>query len=144
MISDKLTKTQFVVNVLKRDIENIYTAQRLIAQKNIYISGRDLKKTKRRGVKIGERSGSLLRSLENPDYFIQANNGHFVISAGIVRNMRFLDMKHLGNRKIYNRQVWGILYNNSLPEIRSGYGQELFDTVGEALKKAFSTDKPEQ
>jgi hypothetical protein len=143
MISENITKQQFIVSILKRDVEHIYSAQRLIATKNIYIKGKQLKATKRKGEKIGERTGSLLESLQNPDYSVYAEGNKFIISAGIVKHMRFLDMKHLGNRMIYNRQVWGILYNNSLREIKSGYGQHLHDLVEEALQKAFSPNNPE-
>ena len=37
--------------------------------------------------------------------------------------IRFLDMKKHGNYGIYNRQVWGILWNNSLQTIKYGYGK---------------------
>lgn len=143
MISENITKQQFVVNVLKRDIENIYAVQRLIAQRNIYIKGKNLKKTKRKGALIGEKTGSLLESLQNPDYSIYYEGEKLIVSAGIVKHMRFLDMKHIGNRMIYNRQVWGILYNNSLKEIKYGYGQQLYDLVEAALKNAFSPNNPE-
>lgn len=144
MISENITKQQFVINVLKRDIENIYAAQRLIAQRNIYIKGKNLKKTKRKGAVIGEKTGSLLESLQNPNYSIYAEGSEFIVSASIVKYMRFLDMKHIGNRAIYNRQVWGILYNNSLKEIKYGYGQQLHDLVGEALHNAFPGEHGEK
>ena len=138
MISENITKQQFIIQVLERDVRNIYKTQLAIAQQNIYISGKELKITKRRGTKIGVRSGALLESLQNPDYSIQAQGDKFVVSAGIVKHMRFIDMKRFGNRKIYNRQVWGILYNNTLRDIRLNYGQTITDLVGEKLKEAFN------
>ena len=141
MIADKITKSEFIIQVLERDVKNIYQAQLLIARKNIYIKGKKLKKTKRKGSMIGSRTGSLLESLENPDYIIQQSGDKFIVSAGIVKHMRFLDMKHLGNRAIYNRQVWGILYNNALKDIKYGYGQELHDSMKELLEEAFEKNK---
>ncbi len=138
MISENITKSQFIVQVLERDINNIYRAQLLIARKNVYIRGKDLKTTKRRGTLIGEKSGALLESLENPIYKIQMQGSKLTVTASIVKQLRFMDMKHLGNWKIYNRQVWGILYNNSLKEIKYGYGQQFHDLIGEALQQAFS------
>ena len=138
MISDNITKQAFIIQVLERDVRNIYKAQLAIAKHNIYVSGKELKVTKRRGAKIGVRSGSLLESLQNPDYLIQANGGQFIVSAGIVKHMRFIDMKKYGNRKIYNRQVWGILYNNALKDIKYNYGKSISDAVGETLREAFS------
>jgi len=141
MISDNITKQDFIVQILERDVRNIYKAQLVIAQQNIYLSGKQLKVTRRRGAKIGVRSGALLKSLENPDFLIQAQGDKFIVSAGIVRHMRFIDMKKFGNRKIYNRQVWGILYNNALKDIKFNYGQAISDVVGEKLREAFNQNK---
>ena len=60
MISENISKQGFIIQVLERDIRNIYKAQLAIAQKNIYVEGRALQVKKRPGTKIGIRSGSLL------------------------------------------------------------------------------------
>jgi hypothetical protein len=138
MITENITKQQFIVQVLERDVQNIYKAQLAIARQNIYVEGKQLNIKKRRGAKIGIRSGALLESLQNPDYLIRAQGENFTVSAGIVKHMRFIDMKKFGNRKIYNRQVWGILYNNALKDIKFNYGQALSDLVGEKLREAFN------
>ncbi len=138
MISDKITKTQFIASTLERDVKNIYSAMSLIARQNVYIEGKKLQQKKRRGSTIGQRTGALLHSLENPQYSISGLDGKFIVTASIVQHIRFLDMKHLGNRRIYNRQVWGILYNNALPDIKYSYGKEVYDFVGRALREAFN------
>ena len=137
MISDNITITAFIIQVLERDIQNIYKAQLAIAQHNIYVSGRELEIKKRRGSKIGVRSGSLLQSLQNPDYLMHAQDEKFTISAFIVKHMRFIDMKKYGDRGIYNRQVWGILYNNALKDIRYNYGNAVTDYLGTLLHDTF-------
>jgi hypothetical protein len=137
MISENITKQQFIINVLERDVKRIFAAQRTIAEQNIYVSGRELKKTKRKGPEIGVRSGSLRRSLETADYAIAAQGERFMLSASIVRHMRFIDMKKYGNRKIYNRQLWGILYNNTLKDIKYNYGNAIADNVFDDLVRAF-------
>jgi len=139
MISENITKQQFIVQVLDRDIRNIYKAQLAIAQQNIYVEGKNLEIIKRRGPKIGIRSGSLLNSLTNPDYMMQAQGEKFILTGSIVKQMRFIDMKKFGNRKIYNRQVWGILYNNALKDIRYYYGSEIRNFLSEQLQKALGT-----
>jgi len=141
MISEKISKQGFIIQVLERDIQNIYKAQLAIALTNIYVSGKTLKVKKRPGPNIGVRSGSLLASLQNPDYLIQSQGENFVVSAGIVKHMRFIDMRKFGNRRIYNRQVWGILYNNSMKDIKYNYGQSIKDQVGEMLNEAFSLNQ---
>ncbi len=140
MISEEIAKTEFVVGILKRDVENIYQAQRLIARRNIYITGKELRKQQRYGRGIGVRTGRLLRSLDNPNYLIGSNSDGLLVSAEIVQHMRFLDMRKFGNRRIYNRQLWGILYKNTLPEIKYKFGSEVRDKVGDALREAFNPD----
>lgn len=137
MLSDSIVRSTFIISTLERDLQNIHDAQLLIAKKNIYIEGKALKTRKRKGATIGVRTGSLIRSLENPDYRITSNGAQFIVTDNIVKQLRFKDMKHLGNYRIYNRQVWGILYNNSLPDLRQNMGREIRDLVGEELQRAF-------
>lgn len=139
MLTDQLTKSQFIVEVLNRDVNNIYRAQLLMAQHNIQLTGKELKTTRRRGGKIGSRSGSLIRALQNPQYQIYGKDGRFQLEAIIPTHARFLDMKRRHNWRIYNRQVWGILYRNSMLDIKYGYKKGIQDTVGRTLTEAFKT-----
>ncbi len=138
MVTDQMTKSQFVVDVLNRDIRNIYKAQLLIAQHNTRLQGSTFKQKKRAGKKLSERSGRLLEKLRNPDFKIIGTDGKFQAVANIALQTRFLDMKRLGNWMIYNRQVWGILYRNSMLDIKYGYGRQVRDKLGEALDSAFN------
>lgn len=138
MLSHRINSS-YITSILERDLANIYNSQLLIARKNIYIKGRQLKTVKRRGALIGRHSGALLDSLENPTYNISANAQHFNVTAFIVPHIRFLDMKHLGNRQIYNRQVWGILYNNSLRDIRYSVGNDIYNKLSETLRQALNS-----
>lgn len=141
MVTNELTKSQFVVDVLNRDIRNIYRAQLLIAQHNVRLSGTELKQTKRAGASLAERSGRLVDSLRNPKYAVFGNDGKFQLEASVALHTRFLDMKKHGNWMIYNRQVWGILYRNSMLDIKYGYQRNIRDVVGDALKQAFDDQK---
>ena len=136
MISESISKADFIVQILDRDVKNIYMAQKLIAERSIYISGKDLKSSKKKGTTIGRRTGSLLRSLSAADYDIRFENGQFNVSSQIALHTRFLDMKKFGGHRIYNAQVWGILYGTTLPTIKYKYGQRIYDLVGQALQRA--------
>lgn len=138
-VTDNITGR--VASFLERDLRNIYSAQQLIARRNIYVSGRDLKTVKRKGDRIGYRTGRLMASLDSPSYTITGSGEHFQVTASICQHMRFLDMRHLGNRRIYNRQVWGILYNNSYKDLRYGLSRDIQDRLGQQLRKAFSEHK---
>jgi hypothetical protein len=141
MISDDIVKEDFIVQVLERDMNRIYGAQLEIARSNTYVEGRKLKKRVRKGKGLGSRTGALVESLENPDFIIQTSGEKFIVSAKIVTHMRFLDMKRHGDWRIYNRQVWGILYNNSLKDIRNNCGRAIADSVGESLHETFGAEE---
>ena len=132
-----MTKTEFVTEILARDMKNIYSAQLLIATKNEYKEGRELKTRKRRGETLASQASGVVEALENPNYTIRASGESVTVEASILKKLRFFDMKHLGDWRIYNRQVWGILYNNALIDIKYRYGQKIRDVMGEALQDAF-------
>lgn len=133
--NDTMTPAEFVLKVLERDARNIYRAQHLIVSQRIYLSGKDLKATRRKKG-IEKRTGTLENALANPDFFIQAEGEKFIVSSNYPLYIRFLDMKHLGNWRIFNRQVWGIL-SNTLKDIKQRYGSYIGDRVGDALRAAF-------
>lgn len=68
MISE--LKGDFIVKTLDRDIQHIYEAQRIIAERNVYVRGRSLTIKKKRGKGIGRYTGRLLSSLSHPSYTI--------------------------------------------------------------------------
>lgn len=133
--SDSLSPAEFVLQILERDVRNIYRAQHLIVSQRIYVAGKDLK-AKKRKVGIERRTGTLEKSLANPDFFIQAEGESFKVAANYPLYIRFLDMKNLGNWNIYNRQIWGILAN-ARRDLKSKYGEHVADVVGDALREAF-------
>ncbi len=52
--------------------------------------------------------------------------------------IRFLDMKKNGNLRIYNRPIWGKIYNETLPELRHGMTEEIRREFIGALNNAFA------
>lgn len=131
-----MSQAEFIRAILERDARNIYRAQHLIVSQKIYVSGKDLKATKRKKG-IQRQTGTLENSLANPDFYIRSEGEQFTVAANYPLYIRFLDMKHRGNWRIYNRQVWGILFHNALPDIRYKFGKFISDTVGNALRAAF-------
>lgn len=77
------------------------------------------------------------RSLASPDFYMKSEGEHFGMAANYPLYIRFLDMKRRGNWHIYNAPVYGILYNNTLPDIKYKYGEYVADVVCDALRKAF-------
>lgn len=137
MITEQFTKSEFMVEIVNRDVVNIFRAQLLIAEKNIRLQGANLEQV-RGGGKIGVRSGNLLKSLRDPSYSIAAVNGRLQMSASVPIQTRFLDMKRRGNWMIYNRQIWGILYRNTKIDLKYRYRDGIRDSLGAALQNAFN------
>lgn len=138
--SDNISQADFVRQILERDIRNIYRAQHLIVSQRIYLAGKDLKATKRKKG-VNRQTGRLEDSLASPDFYMKSEGENFKIAGNYPLYIRFLDMKDKSNLQIYNRQIWGILYNNALKDIRYKYGEAIADTVGDKLRTAFNSKR---
>lgn len=134
--SGEMSQSAYVLEVLNRDIRNIFQAQQLIVSQRVYLSGKDLK-APRRKKGIERKSGALENAVMQPNYALKAQGEKFTLAASYPIHIRFLDMKKKGNWKIYNRVIWGILYNNALKDIKFRYGETVSDQVGNALHQAF-------
>lgn len=134
--SGEMSQSAYVLEILFRDIRNIFQAQLLIVSQRVYLSGKDLKASRRKKG-IERQSGALENALISPNYVLQAEGEKFTLAASYPIHIRFLDMKEKGNWKIYNRVIWGILYNNAMKDIKFRYGDTVADQVGNALRQAF-------
>lgn len=108
---------RYVVEQLRRGVADIFAAQLAIATRRIYAHGHERRTEQRDGAPLQSRSGALLDALTNPRYAVTEHG----IEATIPLQLRFLDIKRLGNWQIYNRQVWGILYRETLQNIKYEY-----------------------
>ncbi|MDR1718440.1 MAG: hypothetical protein LBS20_21595 [Prevotella sp.] len=135
--SEGMAQDEFIRKVIERDILQIFRAQRLIQSQSIYFSGKSLKE-KQEARRLGRRTGRLENALSNPEYYLQSLGEDFTAAAVYPIYIRFLDMPRKGNWKIYNRQIWGIIYNNALKDIRYNYGNEIHSMIEEKLLKAFN------
>lgn len=137
MISDNIIKQQFITGALNEGFRQINEAQRKIAAENIYVKGKKKVIEKREGKTI-QQSGyeSLVKSLISPPYDLKVSGTTAFMTNRILKQMRFLDMKNYGNWRIYNAQVWGILYNETLPEIKYGFGDEVYKEISKQLETA--------
>lgn len=131
---DKL-ELQFVHQEILKGIRDIFSAQRNVAQRRIYQEGKERRTKHGTGNTVRGRSGYLMKSLENPAFNVWkgelGNHAHFDYPIYI----RFLDMKKHGNFKIYNRQIWGILYGETFRNIRYEFNQEVRDWVDKHLRE---------
>ena len=111
-------KMQYFLQQLETGIRDIFEAQKAIATERIYQKGHDRIREKRSGSVVQGRSGALLDALTNPRYRITPDSGGLRTETSLPTYIRFLDMKRHGNYQIYNRQIWGILYTETLGNIK--------------------------
>lgn len=50
-------------------------------------------------------------------------------------------MKVRRNLALYNRVIWGVLYNETLPDIRYGYTQDIRKSIRQDLERALEMEK---
>lgn len=124
--------SKYFAEYVRKGFNKIFEEQRRIAASSIYskqayfIDGRPR-----------SRSGRLQKALENPTYFLSGTGSSLSASIEYPSYLRFLDMKRLGNHRIYNRPIWGILYKQTFNEIRYEFRSWLKNLVYNALSNSY-------
>lgn len=128
-MEDLLLKGEYLKQQLLKGLNEIFEAQRVVASRKIDRSEKAKK----------SRSGALMASILHPDYKLSA---YAAGVQGIVRypkEIRFQDMKHLGNWRIYNKQIWRILYKETFANIRFEFSDwlrtQMIQELSDALKQ---------
>lgn len=122
----KLQGTYFREQLLK-GISAIYAKQQSVAAGKIGSSGgRDR-----------SRSSALMESLTAPDYTVSVRGGGVAAVLNYPISIRFSDMKHLGNWKVYNKPIWGTIYRETIPDIRYEFSTWIREHTKESLTEAF-------
>lgn len=127
----ELTSKYFAEH-LRKGFRNIFDEQRAIAACKIYDHEAKTLTGYRRS-----RSHILEQALQNPSYVIQPSGSGVAASVNYPSYIRFLDMKRLGNYRIYNRPIWGILYKQTFQDIRYEFSSWLLKNFGEEIRQAF-------
>lgn len=109
---------EFMERTLRDGIGEILDRQTRVADEKIY--GRSSPRS---------RSGGLKAALASRRYTLGRSGDGFKASAAYPAHIRFIDMKKRQNYRIYNRQVWGVLYGDTISELRFGFRQWFADKV---------------
>ena len=120
-------KIQYFRHQLEKSFRNIFNIQSETAEERIYQTP-----------ELTSRSGALRAALQSPVYSISQSGQGVVTEIKYPKYVRFLDMKRYGNKRIYNRPIWGVLYGETRDNIRfefrdwlrKNYGQALSDSLG--------------
>lgn len=127
---DKITK--YFSEYINRGFRRIFDEQRRIAASKIYG-----KQAYRSDGKPRSRSGRLQQALASPSFLISGSGASITAKAEYPTYIRFLDMKRLGNYRIYNRPIWGILYKETFRDLRYEYSDWLKNFVQKSLADSF-------
>ncbi|MDE5750105.1 MAG: hypothetical protein K2H87_04980 [Duncaniella sp.] len=131
-------RLEYVHRHLLDGIRDIFSAQKDIATRRIYREGRNRTVRQGSGRTVLGSSGYLVRALSSPavEAWKGALGSHATLDYPLY--IRFLDMREHGNYKIYNRQIWGILYNDTWNRIRFGFTHEVREKLRAEIMAAMS------
>ena len=123
-------KTQFVSAVLKETAESIHSSQlRVVKEWSLFDSG-DMEKSLKGHFNVQQQDGGGLLTMRYLTY------------------TRFLDMRDPSRRisrdgyHIYNKIVFGTLYNPALNTLRWGLTDDVRAAIGEQLDEIYSAKMP--
>lgn len=122
-------KLEYFTQQLEKGVKNIFAAQAQAAASNIYADGDD---------SLFNRSGALRQALETPRYTIATAGGGLQLTSLLPEYVRFVDMKNHGNRVIYNKHLWGVLYKETMSDIKYEFRDWLEQHYGDTIRSALS------
>lgn len=127
---DKIAK--YFTEYVNRGFRRIFEEQRRIAAAKIYG-----KQAYRTDGTPRSRSGRLQQALASPTFSITGSGSGISAKAQYPTYLRFLDMKRLGNYRIYNRPVWGILYKETFNDIRFELSAWLRKNLADSIRESY-------
>ena len=126
MITDDLIKKEFITRVVNRDIRFIYKTQEAVVREN-----------------FPDGSGALASHLSRQPFTFSSGDASQTFFVRVFPYLRFLDIRYrrqqMGLRRklaLYNRVVYGVLYNETLPALRYGLTADIHKGIGEDLMAA--------
>lgn len=127
---DQIAK--YFAEYVNRGFRRIFEEQRRIAAAKIYG-----KQAYRTDGTPRSRSGRLQQALASPTFSITGSGSSISAKAQYPTYLRFLDMKRLGNYRIYNRPVWGILYKETFNDIRFEFSAWLRKNLADSILESY-------
>lgn len=127
---DKIAK--YFTEYVNRGFRRIFEEQRRIAAAKIYG-----KQAYRTDGTPWSRSGRLQQALASPTFSITGSGSGISAKVQYPTYLRFLDMKRLGNYRIYNRPVWGILYKETFNDIRFEFSAWLRKNLADSIRESY-------
>ncbi|MBM6865894.1 hypothetical protein H6A66_12030 [Bacteroides caecigallinarum] len=126
MITEDIIKETYIKSIVSRDMAVIYKTQAEVVRAYFYDSGK----------LYNFLTSSKPINLEGCTFWFK-----------ILPYLRFLDIRYREDMKVrrnlalYNRVIWGVLYNETLPDIRYGYTQDIRNAIRKDLLRALELEK---
>lgn len=126
MITDDLIKKEFISRIVTRDVKLIYSTQESVVR-DVFPGG----------------TGALAAHLASKPFSFSGEGVNQTFFMRIFPYLRFLDIRYrkqnMATRRklaLYNRVVYGVLYNETLPDLRYGLTAELRKQINNDLRSA--------
>lgn len=124
--------SKYFADYLNKGFRRIFEEQRRIAANKIYG-----KQAYRTDGTPRSRSGRLQAALDNPTFSMSGGGASLSAMISYPTYIRFLDMKRMGNYRIYNRPVWGILYKETFNDIRFEFSAWLRKNLADSIRESY-------
>ena len=129
MITDQLIKQEFIHNILQRDA-------RLIADTQV-------NRLRRHKTDLARQ---MALELSGKPFQISGTGLHATLTFNIMTSLRFMDINISRDIKagaskalaLYNRVVWGVLYHDTIGDLRYGLTQDIRRQITEQLESELS------
>lgn len=126
MITDEIIKKEFIHDVVTHDIELIYDTQEKVIR-TVFPGG----------------TGNLANFLSRKPITISGEGLEKTFYMRVFSYLRFLDIRYRKDRMdtrrklaLYNRVIWGVLYNETLLDLRYGLTAEMREKITRKLQEA--------
>lgn len=123
---------RYFTEYVNRGFRRIFEEQRRIAANKIYRN-----QAYRTDGTPRSRSGRLQQALASPSFSISGSGSGISAKAHYPTYIRFLDMKRIGNYRIYNRPIWGILYKETFTDIRYEFSAWLRKNFADSIRESY-------
>lgn len=126
MITDEMIKKEFISQTISRDIKKIYETQEQVVRSVFH-----------------EGTGKLANFLAKKPFTFSESGVNKTFFMRIFPYLRYLDIQYRKDQMetrrkltLYNRVVWGVLYQETMPDLRYGLTAEIREKIGLQLQAA--------
>lgn len=130
MITEEIIRDNYIRKIASRDANLIYTTQADVIRQNFQ----------------GTRADNLADFLSKKPFSSMGAPGKEIYYFRVFTYLRFLDIWSSGrgnsntnirrNLALYNRVIWGVLYHETLPDLRYGLTKDIRESITSELQSA--------